>query len=246
MAVEERELPEVTEEPVAAEGEVVIVDQETMTLINMTTGEVVGIADTPPEGLDDIKFAEWIGERRAWHQGKAAGLIAEKQSWIDKINMQYDGQIKKHQNSVTWLEKTHEPFLMGLARKIIGEGKKRSTAIGLMMLQLRKTQAGVKIEDEDKSVAYIKSLLSDVDAKIAKWRAKQIQSADDPDIVESYETRISGAMVIKRDLEACLNIKETIYKSNLPEGLKADLTKDLLDKTGMYFDQGGEEKLVIK
>lgn len=137
------------------ENEIVVVDEDTMTLINTETGEVVGYADLPPEDLGDVDLAKWIGEKRAWHKGKLEGFKAEKQTWIDIINKRYDTQIKRHESAIKWFDTTYYQFLFDLARKLIGAGKKRSVACGLLLLKLRKTSAKVEILDSDKAIKWL-------------------------------------------------------------------------------------------
>jgi hypothetical protein len=138
------------------EAELVYADEDTRTLINRETGEVVGLMDTPPEEKDDIKFAEWIGERRAYHKAKVAGLLAERQVWLDQIERTYGKSIKRHEGAVKFLEEHNKPFLMMLAKRLIGDGKKRSAAVGLLLLKLIKTRAKTEILDKDKALAYLK------------------------------------------------------------------------------------------
>ena len=138
------------------ENEIVVVDEDTMTLINTETGEVVGYADLPPEDLGDVDLAKWIGEKRAWHKGKAEGLKAEKQVWLDTINKRYDTQIKRHDSALKWFETTYYQFLFELAKRMIGAGKKRSVAVGLLLLKLRKTSAKTEVLDSEKAIAWLK------------------------------------------------------------------------------------------
>ena len=136
--------------------EIVVVDEDTMTLINTQTGEVVGMAETPPDGLDDVKLAEYIGEKRAWHKGRVAGLEAEKQAWIDTINARFDTRIKRHKDSLKWYEATYHDFLFKLAKKLIGDGKKRSAAVGLLLLKLTKTRSSMEILDQPKAIGWLR------------------------------------------------------------------------------------------
>jgi len=144
-----------TMEAEAQTEEIIVVDEDSMMLINTQTGQVVGTAETPPEGVEDIKLAEWIGEKRTWHKGRIAGLEAEKQKWVDTINARFDTQIKRHKDSLVWYDTTYHDFLFKLAKKIIGNGKKRSAAVGLLLLKLSKTRPSTTVLDQDKAIAWL-------------------------------------------------------------------------------------------
>lgn len=136
--------------------ELIVVDEESMTLINTVTGEVVGYSETPPGEVDDIWLAEWIGEKVAGHNAAAAGLKAEKQVWIDTINARFDGRIKSHENAATFLRAHWHDRLLGLAKRLIGDGKKRSVACGLLLLRLKKSSAKMEIVDAEQAVTWCK------------------------------------------------------------------------------------------
>lgn len=136
--------------------ECIVLDEESMALVDMRTGEILGYRETPPESVDDVKLAEWVGERRTYHQGRVAALEAEKQVWIDKINARFDSSIKRHRGAITWFDKTYYGFLFELAKRMIGDGKKRSVSVGLLLLKLRKTSAKTEIVDEAKALAWLK------------------------------------------------------------------------------------------
>jgi len=257
MAIAEKEIQprEVTDEQplegVEVEGldpELVILDEETMTLVNTETGEVIGVAETPPEDAPAIEIAKWVGEKRDWHRGRLAGLEAEKAVHLDKIAKVYDARINRHSRAIAWLEKQYSPMLFELAKKLVGEGKKRSVAVGMLILKLRKTKPSVDVQDNDKAVSYLRWLIEEQDKKIAALQTK-ITKADDgnnDDVVAVYRDDLSKETLVRDQLVACLNVKTTVYKSSLPENLKSKLTEENLEATGMLFNPGGEEKLEIE
>jgi len=136
--------------------ELVIVDEESMALVNLSTGEVLGYQEIPPENLADMDIARWIGERRAYHKGRAAALRAEKQVWQEVIDKRFDTRIKRHDGALLWFENTYHNMLLGLAKQLIGDGKKRSASIGLLLLKFQKTRAKTEVLDEEKAIAYLK------------------------------------------------------------------------------------------
>lgn len=136
--------------------EMIYIDEESMALINVTTGEVVGYQEIAPEDVGDIDLAKWVGDRRTYHKAKLEGIKAEKQLWIDTINSRYDARIKRHEGAIKWLETTYEDFLFQLAKRLIGTGKKRSVAVGMLLLKLRKTSAKTEVLDEEKALAWLK------------------------------------------------------------------------------------------
>jgi hypothetical protein len=239
-----------TEEQIAdlEQTEIIALDEETMTLINTESGEVVGVADTPPETTGVVEIATWMGERRDWHKGKKAGLEAERQVHLDKIAAIYDSQIKRHTNAITWFETQYGPMLMELAKKLIGDAKKRSIAVGLLILKLGKTRPSVDVQDNDKAVAYLNWLIAEQDRKIAELegRLNFSNAGDDTDTAEGLAACIVAAKQVRTDLVACLNTKTTVYKSSLPESLKVKLTDKCLDATGMVFNPGGDDRLEIQ
>lgn len=162
MAVNEQEIPvqeEVQEEtPVAEEvEEIIIVDEESMALVNTVTGEVVGYQETPPEDVEDVELAKWIGERLTYHKGRVEALKAEKAVWIDTINKRFDQRIKNHTGAQGWFEFKYGSILYALATRLIGAGKKRSVAVGLLMLKLRKTSAKMEVVNVGKALAWLKA-----------------------------------------------------------------------------------------
>ena len=235
------ELP--TEEQVAdlEQTEIIALDEETMTLINTESGEVVGVADTPPETTGVVEIATWMGERRDWHKGKKAGLEAERQVHLDKIAAIYDAPIKRHTRAIAWFEEQYSPMLLELAKKLIGDAKKRSIAVGLLILKLGKTRPSVDVQDNDKAVAYLNWLIEEQDKKISDLQQKLVSTGD-----ENFEGQIEAEVAVRKTLLDCLNAKVTVYKSNLPENLKVKLTDKCLEATGMVFNPGGDDKLTIE
>jgi hypothetical protein len=225
--------------------EIIALDEETMTLINTESGEVVGVADTPPETTGVVEIATWMGERRDWHKGKKAGLEAERQVHLDKIAAIYDSQIKRHTNAIAWFEKQYGPMLMELARKLIGDAKKRSIAVGLLILKLGKTRPSVDVQDNDKAVEYLRYLISEQDRKLVLLDEEDYNPLSDS-AVASLRERIAAEEAVKEQFVACLNTKTTVYKSSLPESLKVKLTDKCLDATGMVFNPGGDDRLEIQ
>lgn len=255
------ELPGLPGEPISAEeltpselpaagedSEIVVLDEESMTLINTDTGEVVGVADTPPEDAPAIEIAKWVGDRRDWHKGRKAGLEAERQVHLDKIAKVYDAQINNHTRAMAWIEKQYSPLLFELAKKLIGDAKKRSVAVGMLILKLRKTKASVDVQDNDKAVTYLNWLIAEQDKKVAALREKyeDAKSKGDDDSMAVAQEEIDRENLLRDSLTACLNIKTTVYKSSIPDRLKDKLTTDNLESTGMVFNKGGEEKLEIE
>lgn len=134
--------------------ELIVVDADSMCLIDTDTGEVVGYSITPPDEVDTIKLAEWIGEHVTQHAATAAGLRSEKQLWIDTINARFDSRIKAHEGAVVFLKEHWYDRLYELATTLIGDGKKRSVAVGLLSLKLRKSSEKMEIVDPEMALAY--------------------------------------------------------------------------------------------
>lgn len=227
--------------------EIVVADEETMTIINTVTGEVMGIMDTPPEDAPVIDVATWMGDRRDWHKGKLAGLMAEKQSRVDTLNRIYDPQIKRHQTTITFLEKQYSPMLLDLARRLIGAGKKRSTAVGLLLLKLRKTRAGLDIVDVDRAVSYFRVQIQKKEIEQTRLNDKMNAAYEEgeTDTAEALKERLFEVTAEICQLHKCINVKESIYKSEISESMKKECTEDKLEETGMKFDEGGVEYLEL-
>lgn len=225
--------------------EIVVLDEESMTIINTETGEVIGLKDTPPEDIPVVELAKWIGERRDWHKGRLAGLIAEKQHHLDKIAKVYDPQINNHTRALAWMGKQYYELLMGLALALIGENKKRSIAVGTLLLKLRKTRASVDVSDDKKATAYLDWLIQNQQDKIGSLKEKAERAGDD-DTGDYMLGEIDKENMLMENLIACLNVKRSVFKSSLPDGLKAKLTPEHAEATGMLYTPGGEEKLEIE
>lgn len=228
--------------------EIVVLDEETMTLINAETGEVVGAQDTPAEDAPAVEIAKWVGERRDWHKGKLIGLQAEKQYHLEKIAKIYDPQIDNHTRAIAWIGKQYEGLLFNLARQLIGDAKKRSVAVGTLLLKLRRSKPSVDVQDNDKAVAYLGWLVNQQAEKIDDLSDKLSAAgeAGDDDTISALNDEIERETMLKSCLVSCINTKKSVYKSSLPENLKEGLTLENLDSTGMVFDAGGEEKLEIE
>jgi hypothetical protein len=234
---------------VSDSGELIVVDDETMTLINTDTGEVVGVADSPDESKPAIEIAEWLGERRDWHRGKLAGLQAERQVHLDKIAEVYDSRINRHTRSIAWLELQYASMLLKLAKKLIGNATKRSIAVGTLILKLRTTKPSVDVQDNDKAVGYLKALIEQQDqiiSDLTDQRAALALTGEQEDAVyEAVDNDLSAAHLVKTQLESCLNIKTSVYKSSLTPEMKATLTAENAEEVGMVFIPGGEDKLEL-
>jgi hypothetical protein len=135
--------------------ELIVIDEESMCLINTETGEVTGYAVTPPDEIDTVKLAEWIGEHVVKHTAAAQGLRAERQVWLDTIAGRYDARIKAHEGAAAFLRLHWYDKLYDLAKTLIGDGKKRSIAVGLLALKLRKSSAKMEVLDVDKAVEWL-------------------------------------------------------------------------------------------
>ena len=233
-----------TEEAIA-EADLIVVDEDCMVLINTETGEVVGMSETPPEDLNEIELAKWIGERRAWHQAQSAGSKAQKQVYLDKL-LHFDVTARKHDNAVKWLETTYYKFLEDLAKKLIGDAKKRSMAVGLLMLKLTTTKPSVNVVDDTKAVAYVQEVIGRLQQRIEKLSAR-LEKTEDPDQREGIMEAISEASQGILALTESIKTAQSILKSKLPEGFK-DTIKDeeALEKAGMQYYAGGEIKLKIE
>jgi hypothetical protein len=225
--------------------ELIVVDEETMTLINTETGEVVGVKDTPPEDAADVDLATWLGERRDWHKGKLSGLKAELASRMETLTRIYGPQINRHEASMKFLDFRYGPMLFDLAKRIIGDGKKRSTVIGLLLLKIRTTRASIDVVDNDKAVGYFKGLLDVWEAKLLKIADKISATAPDEDIQALLEKENEAKIQVAK-LRAVINVKESIYKSEIPEDLKREFTDENLEDTGIKANLGGDEYLEIE
>jgi hypothetical protein len=139
-------------------------------------------------------------------------------------------------------------MLLELARKLIGDAKKRSIAVGLLILKLGKTRPSVDVQDNDKAVAYLNWLIVEQDKKIYELEQdhKAARLAEDEDSCDLIEIKIATETAVKKELVACLNAKITVYKSALPENLKVKLTELHAEATGMVFNPGGDDKLTIE
>lgn len=141
--------------------ELVIIDEDSMTLINVETGEFLGCAEVPPEDVDTVKLAEWLGDRLQERGATLAGLEAEYQWQIDRINALYDSRIANQRNAIAWLKTKWETRLMELARSVISEGKRRSCVIGLLKLSLKKSRESTEVQDVARSVEWARKWCPD-------------------------------------------------------------------------------------
>lgn len=195
--------------------------------IDSETGEVIGMADNPVPDLPDHdgamkEIAEWVGERRAYHLGKVEGLKAEKQVWLDKINARFDADIKRHEQSVEWIENQYRPSLLNYARRKLEGAKKRSFGVGLLILKLVKTRARTSVVDTDKAAQWAE--LNCIDALKCVVSAKG-----------------DKALVLRFNAtNAQIGYKETVLVSEIPDELKAVLTPD---NSGIEYNPGGVDEL---
>jgi hypothetical protein len=204
--------------------EVLIIDG---VYIDSETGEVIGMVDNPvPDAPDHDgvmeEIAQWVGERRAYHIGKAEGLKAEKQVWLDKINARFNADIKRHEQSVEWIENQYRPSLLNYARRKLEGAKKRSLGVGLLVLQLVKTRARTTVIDNDKA---------------AEWAWLNCEDA----LKCEVSAKGNNAMILRdAAAEAGIGYKETVLVSEIPDELKAVLTPD---NSGIEFNPGGVDEL---
>lgn len=195
--------------------------------VDSETGEVIGMVDNPVPDLPDHdgamkEIAEWVGERRAYHLGKAEGLKAEKQVWLDKINARFDTDIKRHEQTVVWLENQYRNPLLHFARRQLEGAKKRSFGAGLLILKLVKTRTKTTVVDE--SLANLWTHDHCIDAL-------------------KYEISATGAIGSELGEKAVLlgaDVRHRILVSSIPDELKATLKPE---ETGIEFYPGGEDEL---
>ena len=206
------------------------------------------MADTPAEDAPVIEIATWIGDRRDWHKGKLAGLQAEKQVHLDKLVKVYDAQINRHSRAIEFIDHQYYVDLFDLARKLIGDAKKRSIAVGMLILKLRKTRASVDVQDNDKAVVYLQQLVTDQETCICELetKAELARRDEDEDTYEACLSEISKETLALNQLVGCLNVKTSVAKAALPDSLKATLTSANLENIGMVFIPGGKETLAIE
>jgi hypothetical protein len=195
--------------------------------IDSETGEVIGMVDNPVPDLPDNdkvmeEIAEWVGERRAYHLAKAKGLFEEKQVWLDKIHARFNADIKRHEQSVEWIENQYRSSLLNFARRKLEGAKKRSFGIGLLVLQLVKTRARTTVMDNDKA---------------AEWAWLNCEDA----LKCEVSAKGSQAMILRdAAAEAGIGYKETVLVSEIPDELKAVLTPD---NSGIEYNPGGTDEL---
>jgi hypothetical protein len=198
--------------------ELVVKDEDSLVLYDVRTGEAVGYSELPPEDAEPFKIGEWISERRAYHIGRLAGLEAEMDAHLERIHKIYDPQIKRHRGAMAWFDTMYHSMLLELAKRLIGDGKKRHAVVGLMTLSLIKTRAHVDINDKDKAL---------------NWLELAAENQEDPEI--------------KAKLLAAIKVEKSVLKSNLPDDLKAKLVNPVnQERTGMAYYPGGEDELTIK
>jgi phage host-nuclease inhibitor protein Gam len=144
---------------IAAEPETkTIIDPETGAIFDPETGEILGYVDQPLKDTEDTEtLIRWLGERKLRVAAKLAGIHAEREAWIDKINDQYDSKIKALDRELEYLTRNPD-FVTRLktyaAEKLAG-AKTRTLKTGLLKLSFRAVPGGLKVTDKDAALAYV-------------------------------------------------------------------------------------------
>jgi hypothetical protein len=125
----------------------IVYDEEVGAILDTETGELLWVAPPDP-ALSEREIAEWVGERRARANARLAGLVAEKDAWLEKVAAQFDSLITRKVKYIEHLDESFRPVLDRLAHQELGGRKERTCRIGLLTLRLRRTRPRIDVEIE--------------------------------------------------------------------------------------------------
>lgn len=157
-------------------------DDETMCMVT-ESGEVLCFIDAPHAELERRNILEWVGERLARSIAREAGLRAEKQAWLDRINKIYDPQIRKQERVQHGLEWVYGPMAQMYFDDIRAEAAARNSTVpkslkvGLLNLTYAADRARVDVVDDAKAIAFLEESCPDA-VKVTKSVAKSMIPAD--------------------------------------------------------------------
>lgn len=166
-------------------------DDDELVLVT-DSGEIIGFLNAPHAEMERRNILEWVGERLTTSQAKQAGIEAEKQFWLAKIDKQYNPQINKQIRIQKQLRYMYEPTAKGYMDDMVaahkGKTPLRSLKIGMLLLQLTTTKARVDVLDEPKAIAWAEEKCPD-----AVKTEKSIGKSLIPDAVKKTLTKEQAA-----------------------------------------------------
>ena len=216
-------------------------EDDTLAIVNPETGEIVGVEDAPKDTettvLDSI---EWMAGRRLYALSKAAGLKAEKALLQDRLDGQYDAQIRKFERFASYLVAAYAPICELYAKSALEGHKERTLKLFGLVFKFKKTRPKVEIVDEQRAVEVLEELVR-FHTHQAELLLKRKTKATD----EKLNQQIAENKVLLETYQRCINLKKSVYKTELPELLKEKLPAADADTNGMYFYPGGDEEFSI-
>lgn len=162
--------------------EILSSDTDELCLVT-SSGEILGFVDAPRDDIDRRNILEWVGERITRSQASAAGLVSERDYWLNKINSQFNPSINKQTRIQTRLEYLYTPvgqaYLDELRAKNKSKKEINSVKIGLLTCSYSTTRASTTVEDESAAIIFceknfpdavktVKSILVSVIPDLAK------------------------------------------------------------------------------
>lgn len=147
MSIKEIELP-------LPEDAIVIISDGSLVRVDVNTGEVLGFEDAPPENMAMDEVVGWFAGKFNLLNGKKSGLETEREYHLDRINTQYDPDIKRLDNSIKWLVASYENMCRGYAKNAL-MGKGKTVKVQGVKFSFRAAQPKTEILDQSKAVAFM-------------------------------------------------------------------------------------------
>ena len=238
------------------EASYVTVDEESG-MFATSTGTPLGYKELAH--LDVRATLEQLSERLAKMEAKKAGVIAARQSWLDRISDMYDARVNKIGRAIDWIKLVYTPMAKRLLedenKKIQAlidadeaAGKKtkhkllRHLDVGIMRIQFKAALSRVEVEDDAIAAAELRKLYDDEFARVEDEAIVAIREATTAEALLAAKETLRK--LYAKELLVCeewITKKETIAKSALPDEIK-----EAADLPGFFFVPGGDDVCTIK
>lgn len=155
MATEIPGIDITTEVVVPAEQEQIVLltdGAENLVTIDANTGEIIAVDGAPADSAEVEEIVKWVGGRRAFALAKAAGITAERDQLLAKINAQYTPQINYYTRFAEWTTVRYYGILKDYARRVLAGGKIKTAKVHLLALKFGTTRYSIDITDPEKAL----------------------------------------------------------------------------------------------
>lgn len=122
--------------------------------VDPETGEVLGFDSETP--TDFIPFMDFVLQRRAQAEARAAGLTAEMNLLVAGIKERFETRIAEQTRKVEWLDAQHGPAIQKWAHEQIEGGKAKSVKTAWATLGFRASREKMEVLDPQVALDWAK------------------------------------------------------------------------------------------